>query len=219
MKRFVGLVLIGCLLLTGCSLFKSKEEKSAQELISEGMEDYSQKKYRASIESFQKLKDWYPFSKYAILAELKIADAYFQIEEYDKAISAYESFESLHPKNEATPYVIFQQGICQIQQMETIDRDQKAAKSAIEVFNRLKRQFPDDPHAKKADEYILRATRNLVAHEFIIGQFYYKSKHYEAARERFRGIISNYEDVGYHQKALDYLSKCDAKLAEESSKK
>ncbi|MEW6260729.1 MAG: outer membrane protein assembly factor BamD [Thermodesulfobacteriota bacterium] len=219
MKRLLSLVVIGCLLVTGCSLFKSKENKTAQELISEGMEDFSNKKYRASIESFQKLKDWYPFSKYAILAELKLADAYYQIEEYDKAIAAYESFETLHPRNEATPYVIFQQGICYIHQMETIDRDQKAAKNAIDVFQRLKRQFPDDPYAKKADEYLLRATRNIVAHEFLIGEFYFKSKRYRAAAERFRGIITQFTDMGFHQKALEYLSRCDVELEKESARK
>jgi outer membrane protein assembly factor BamD len=80
------------ILLTGssCALFQVKEEKYAQELASDGMEAYQAGKYKDAIESFEKIKDWYPFSKYATLAELKIADSHYKLKEYDEAVSAYE---------------------------------------------------------------------------------------------------------------------------------
>ena len=28
-------------------------------------------------------------------------------------------------------------------------------------------------------------------------------------------VLSNYPDVGYHQKALEYIAKCEAELLEE----
>jgi outer membrane protein assembly factor BamD (BamD/ComL family) len=34
---------------------------------------------------------------------------------------------------------------------------------------------------------------------------------------RFMSIISDYPDVGYHQKALEYIAKCEASIAEEES--
>jgi outer membrane protein assembly factor BamD len=48
--------------------------------------------------------------------------------------------------------------------------------------------------------------------------FYYKTKHYKAALNRFMSIISDYADVGYHQQALEYIAKSEAALAEEESK-
>jgi outer membrane protein assembly factor BamD len=84
------------------------ESASAQELAWDGMDAYENGNYGKAIDKFQRLKDYYPFSKYAILAELKIADAHYQREEYEEAIFAYENFENLHPRNEATPYVIYQ---------------------------------------------------------------------------------------------------------------
>jgi outer membrane protein assembly factor BamD len=207
------------LFFNSCGFFQPREEKSAQELVADGMTAYENKKYRTSIEAFQKLRDWYPFSKYAILAELKIADAYFWLGEYPEAIAAYESFESLHPRNEATPYVIYQLGMSYINQMETIDRDQYSARKAVETFNRLKRLFPNDPHTLKADGMILQATKNMVAHEFHIAEYYFREKQYSAALLRFRSIIADYPDVGLHQKALDYIPRCEAKIAEQESKK
>ena len=124
---FLFLVLV---VVTGCAFFKSKEESTAQELASEGMERFKSGNYKEAIESFQKLKDWYPFSKFAILAELKIADAHYKIEAYEEAIFAYEEFENLHPRNEAIPYVLYQIGRCHFDRLDTVDRDQTAARKA-----------------------------------------------------------------------------------------
>ena len=136
---------IGCMVvfffLTGCSWFQSKEEKPAQELASEGMESYKKGNYDKAIESFQKIKDWYPFSKYAILAELKIADSHFNLKAYEEAIFAYEEFENLHPRNEAIPYVIYQIGRSYYVQIDSIDCDQIFSQKALDTFNRLIKQY------------------------------------------------------------------------------
>ena len=57
--------------------------------------------------------------------------------------------------------------------------------------------------------------KNLAGNEFYIGVFYYKSKHYKAALKRFMAVLSNYPDVGYHQKALHYVAKCETHLGKE----
>jgi len=173
------------------------------------MEQYNNKDYKDAIESFEKLKDWYPFSKYAILAELKIGDAYYHLEEYEDAIAAYENFESLHPRNEAIPYVIYQTGLCYFERIDTIDRDQSTAQKALETFERLKKQFPKDPYSIKAEEHIKKCHKSLAGHDFYVGLFYYNSKHYKAALHRFKKILTQYPDVGVHQKALQYIVLCE----------
>jgi len=209
MKRIIALILISLFVFSGCAWFKPKEEKNAQELVSDGMDQFNNGDYKDAIESFEKLKDWYPFSKFVILAELKIADAHYHLKEYDSAVEAYESFENLHPRNEAIPYVIFQTGRCYFEQIDTIDRDQTPAKKALDIFTRLKKQFPNDPYATKAEEHIKECNKSLAGHEFYVGEFYYKSKHYKAALNRFKSVLTNYPDVGIHQQALQYITLCE----------
>jgi outer membrane protein assembly factor BamD len=225
MKRIATACLVLWLPLTGCTSLQDKIDKflgtdegdSAQELAWAGMDAYENGKYNKAIEKFQKLKDFYPFSKYAILAELKIADSHYQREEYEEAIFEYENFERLHPRNEAIPYVIYQIGRCYYDQIDTTDRDQTAASGALEAFQRLKKQFPEDQYARRAEEHITRSLKSLAGHHYRIGVFYYKTKHYKAALHRFMTIISDYPDVGYHQQALEYIAKCEASIAEQES--
>jgi outer membrane protein assembly factor BamD len=225
MRPIAIVSLIILVVLTGCSSLQESIDKflgteegdTADELAWEGMDAYESGKCLKAIEKFQKIKDFYPFSKYAILAELKIADAHYQREEYEEAIFEYENFERLHPRNEAIPYVIYQIGRCYFDRIDTTDRDQTSARKALEAFQRLQKQFPEDQYARRSEEHISIALKSLAGHTYRIGVFYYKTKHYKAALHRFMSIISDYPDVGYHQQALEYIAKCEASIAKEKS--
>jgi len=219
MKRILFLIFISLFVLTSCAWFETKEEKPANELAYDGMDYFNEGKYRKSIEQFEKIRDWYPFSKFAILAELKIADAHYELKEYEEAIFAYEEFENLHPRNEAIPYVIYKIGRCYFDQMDTVDRDQTSAKKAFDTFQRLNRQFPENQYANRADGHIKKSLKSLAGHDLYVGLFYFKSKHYKAALNRFKSILSNYPDVGVHQKALQYIALCEASLTKRQEEK
>jgi len=209
---WMGIVLV----LFSCTWFSIKEEETAQELANRGMDEFNSGSYRVSIEVFEKLKNWYPFSKYAILAELKIADGYYNLGQFEEAIFAYEEFEKLHPRNEATPYVINQIGLSYFGQVSTIDRDQNSAQKALETFKRLVKQFPDSLYAIRAKENIKKCQESLASHELEIGLFYYKSKHYEAAIHRFKRVLAQYPDVGeIHHQALQFLALSEASLQQQ----
>ena len=218
MKRFIILGLILPFLLSGCALFnlfwEGEDDETAQTLAWDGIDDYETGDYEGAKEAFEKLKDWYPYSEYAKLAELKIADANYRLGNYEEAIFAYEEFESLHPRNEAIPYVVYQIGMCYFDQIDTPDRDQVSTRKALEVFGRLVRDYPEDIHAVKAQENINACLRSLAESELNIGLFYYKSGHYKAALRRFKNVLTRYPDVGVHQTALRHIMQAEASLAE-----
>lgn len=207
--------------LAGCSYVKGlfseeKEVEPVELLVQNGVEAFEDGDYREAQQNFQKLKDWYPFSQYVILAELKIADAHYHLEEYDDAIFAYREFIDLHPNNEAVPYALYQIGLCHFERIDTVDRDQTHTRKALDTFRQLQRQYPDSPYAEKSVDPVNRCLKSLAGNEFYIGMFYYNSAHYKAALQRFRSVVVKYPDVGIHRDALEYMARCEAKLAEES---
>lgn len=212
MKKQIVFCLIALFAFSGCAWFQARDDKTAYELADDGMTAYEAGQYRAAIESFEKLKDWYPFSEYASLAELKIADAHFHLEEYDEAIFAYEGFETLHPRNEAIPYVVYQIGTSYYRQRDTIDRDQRAVRQALDTYRRLIQDYPESEYAAKAEGHLKECLKSLAGHEFYVGLFYFKNGKYEPALSRFKTILEEYPDVGIHQKALHYLALCEASL-------
>ncbi|KPJ78693.1 MAG: hypothetical protein AMJ54_02590 [Deltaproteobacteria bacterium SG8_13] len=206
-------------LVAGCSLFRSTEPEveAVEILLQRGAQAYEKGEYKVALEAFTQLKDWYPFSKHVTEAELKIGDSYYHLEQYEDAISAYEEFAELHPGNEARPYVIYQIGRCYFDQIATIDRDQSSTRKALETFRQLRLQYPDSIYAERADDHINRCLKNLAGNEFYIARFYYKSKHYQAALKRFQAVVTAYPDVGFHREAMQYITKCEARLVPLSS--
>jgi outer membrane protein assembly factor BamD len=212
MKILSTTFLIFVIFLSGCAWFETQEEKTADELIAEGLEYYENENYQKAIKSFEDLKDWYPFSKYAIVAELKIADAYYHLEEYEDAVFAYEEFENLHPRNEKTPYAVYQIAKCHFNRVDTIDRDQTSARKAVDTFNRLIKYYPDSSYIPQAKEEKNECIKSLAGNELYVALYYYKTENYKAALYRFKAVITDYPDVGMHQTALQYIPMCEAEL-------
>ena len=215
-KRKYGFLTAGLLalaLLSGCAWFSSEDNRPAHELARDGMDDYRTGNYSSAIETFERLKDWYPFSKYAILAELKIGDAYYQKEEYADAVFAYEEFINLHPRNEAVPYVMYQIGRCYFDQVDTIDRDQANARKALESFNKLVERFPVDGYARKSRPHMDACLKSLAGHDLYVGRFYFRTRYYKAALSRFKAVLTEYPDVGLQHDALQYIAICEAEIA------
>ena len=211
-SRIFALVL-AALLMTGCAWFETHQDFSASELVAEGMDAYDFGNYKTAIEHFEKLKDWYPYSKFAILAELKIADAHYRLKDHEEAIAAYETFENLHPRNEAIPYVIYQIGRCYFDRLDTVDRDQTFAIRALEAYARLINRFPQDEYARKAVAHVKDCWKSLAGHDFYVGMYYYKAQRPKAALERFKNVINGYPDVGFHHMALQHIAECEARIA------
>jgi len=211
------LLLIGGLTGCGC-LFGEKKTDTAEELAEKGMEYFEEEDYHDALKAFTTLKERYPYSRYAILAELKVADAHFHRKEYAEAIAAYAEFLQLHPKNDAIPYVLYQIGECYYEQLLSEDRDQTPTRRAISAFQRLLKEHPFSTYAKPAKERILDCRKLLAQHELYVAKFYFKSKHYEAALSRFEGMLARYRDVlplDKRKEVENLVLVCKEKLSEQ----
>lgn len=209
-KIFLISAIILSMSVSSCSWFKTpyEMEKSAETLASEGSTAFMDEDFHQAIESFTTLKDWYPFSKYAILAELKIADAHYERKEYEEAIFAYQEFERLHPKNEAVPYIIYRRGLCWYNRIDTADRDQKSSKKSVAQFNRLTDQYPDSPYVEKAEKKLKKCIASLAENEFYVANYYLTEKRYKAALKRFEYLFAHYPDTKQGKLALNNISIC-----------
>jgi outer membrane protein assembly factor BamD len=216
-KPILSLCLAFLLALAGCSHVQKTEEKPAAVLMEEGLSEFNKENYHAAIETLTKIKDWYPFSKHAITAELKIADAHYELKHYEEAIVGYESYVNLHPRNEWVPYAIYKTGRCYLDQLGKIDQDQTSAQKAHDTFQRILKQFPESDYAKEAEAGIRACRKSIIAHELYIAKFYYKAKNYKAALKRFQGILSMYPDVGIQHEALNYIALCEQTITPKES--
>ncbi|MEW5772082.1 MAG: outer membrane protein assembly factor BamD [Thermodesulfobacteriota bacterium] len=187
------------LMVSGCGVIDyfllPPPEDTAQELFEAGQDAMKEKEYSRAAEYFARLKDRYPFSPYTPQAEIALGDAYFLDEDYSHAADAYREFETLHPRHEQIPYILFQIGKSLYRQFRSIDMPQAHVAEAVEHFTRLAEAYPDSKYTPEAREYVVKCRRYMAEHEVFVADFYWRSAHYSSAWRRYRYVSETFTDL------------------------
>ncbi len=193
-------VLVLCLFtLSGCGIidyfFLPPPEDTAQELFEGANDAMLAKDYDQAAKYYTKLKDNFPFSPYTLEAELSLGDAYFLDEDYPMAAEAYKEFETMHPRHEAVPYVLYQIGMSDIKSFISIDRPTNMVQEAIEYLTRLQDTYPNSEYAQQAPKAIAEGRRLLAEHELYMADVFWNMERYGSAWRRYSYIVDNFADV------------------------
>ncbi len=219
-KKVFLVILTVVFLLSGCKLWLPWTKKvdmaraTPEGLYQQGLQEYQDGSYKRSIELFQRVKEEYPLSQLAIMAEIGIADSYFSGKQYPEAELAYGEFLNLHPTNENLPYVMYQIGMCHYNEISTIDRDPSEVSKALKEFERLWARFPGSRFAFMAEKMIRECKKTLGDQEFYVGEFYFNRMQYRAALSRFEKISRDYQNVGLDYKVNHFIAETKRRIAE-----
>jgi len=206
----LALVLFG---LSGCGFidyyFLPPPEDTAQELWEAGRDAMKEKRYTDAQEFFLKLKDRYPFSPYTPDALIGLGDAYFLDDKFLQAADAYKEFESLHPRHEQIPYVLYQIGVSTYNRLDSIDLPQDGLQESIQYFTILGENYPNTEWGKDAANWIVKCRTRMADHELFVADFYWNTQRFGAAWKRYMFVAENFKDL---PKILEY-SKQRAQLS------
>jgi outer membrane protein assembly factor BamD len=190
---------------------------TAKQNYEKGMAELKDENYAEAKKYFQFVKQKFPFSKYATMAELAIADAQFAQGNYTEAIEAYKSFARLHPTHEKVGdgYIAFK--ICEgyFKDMPedlwvmppSYEKDQSAVNDAQRELNDFRKKFPASPYTKKIEVMRKEVMKRLVDHEVYVARFYLQNDHPKAAASRLEGAIQRYPGSGREPELLTSLGE------------
>jgi outer membrane protein assembly factor BamD len=190
---------------------------TAKQNYEKGLAELKDENYLEAQKYFQFVKQKYPFSKYAVMAELALADTQFARGNYAEAIDSYKSFARLHPTHEKVEdgYVAFKIGEAYYKDMPddvwilppSYEKDQSAVVDAQRELNDFLKKFPDSSYAKQARELRKEVLKRLVDHEVYVARFYLKGDHPKAAAMRLEGAIARYPGSGREPELLVSLGE------------
>jgi len=165
-----------------------------------------------AIETFQAIVDNYPYSDYAVLAELKIADTYYDQGKWEEALSYYRDFAELHPTHERVPYSVLRSALCRKNEALNSNRDQTNTRRALEHLDQLLTRFPYSVEAQEAEPLWRELRTRLAEHEMGVGDFYMGREEYQSAADRFRNVLNDYPGLGLDGQALYKLGTCYSQM-------
>jgi outer membrane protein assembly factor BamD len=171
---------------------------------------------------FREVRQEFPYSRFAALAELRIGDCQFQNEAYPEAIQTYRQFVRIRPSHKEIPYARFRIAEAYYNQIPggwfmtppPSERDQSAARDALIQLRRFVVDYPDDPRVPKANELMEKCMGLLAAHELYVARFYLKRDAYRGVISRLKGLIASYPGSGVEREALLLLGEVYIKTKE-----
>lgn len=215
----IALLCAAIALQAGCAskTVSFEDVPPAEELYAQGLETLEGRNvlwlfklidYDNAIEQFQAIIDNYPYSQYELLAQLKIADAYFADKRYEEALAYYQDFADLHPEHEQVPYALLQAALCHYNQIGSVDRDQNATHKATEALDLLIKRHPYAEETRRAEELTVELRTKLALHEIDIADFYRQRTHWQSAAARYRRVLDEYPGLGLDARSLYRLGLC-----------
>lgn len=178
----------------------SDEAKRAFDLAMVDFEDHDWLEAQAL---FQDVKKKYPYSRYALLAELRIADADIEQEKFLEGIRKYRAFVHDHRSDSAdVAYARSRIADAEYKQVSEssilpshIERDQAPVLDAYRELRAYLTDYGNSDGAPRVRTLLVELMGRLVKHELSVAAFYQQKERPKAAEMRVQYALDHYATV------------------------
>ena len=211
----------------GCATLGNEErepsyERDAEANLKRGQEAAASKDYLSALKYLEYVRSRYPYLDAAKEAELRIADLYFEREEYVEARDAYLNFVKLHPTYPKADYAAFRSALTHYKEIPSDffllpppeEKDQSEVRNALRAMQEFIRQYPQSKYLAEAEKTVADARRRLARHEMYVASFYAKRERWRAVANRLETVAAEYQGLGLDEEALFGLHDAYTRLNE-----
>lgn len=205
--RFLLLICLLTLpLLEGCASKQDSADAAPPEPV-EAMYNNAARlldtgEYAAAAKEFDEVDRQYPYSQWAMRAQLMSGYAHYKNLKYDEAVLSLDRFITLHPGDDDIAYAYYLKALCFYEQISDVRRDQQMTAEAMKNLRLLVERFPDSKFSKDAQLKIDLTQDHLAGKEMEIGRYYLERKQYQAAINRFQRVVEKYQTTTHVPEAL-----------------
>ena len=201
---------------------KATYEITARQNYDKGVLELAEEDWIAAKKYFAFVKARFPYSKYAVSAELGIADAEFGSASYIQAIEAYRLFVKFHPTHEKVQngYASFQAVKAYQELLPTdfilmppsFERDQATTADANRSLARFLARYKDSEYLEEAKEFQVKLRQRLAAHEYYVAKYYWDRERPMGTVMRLRTLLDKYAGTPIDGDALFLLASAYEKV-------
>jgi len=195
---------------------------TAKKNYDKGKVELEEKDWVAAAKYFSFIKARFPYSRYAVLAELRMSDAEFGAGHYLQAIDGYKLFIKFHPTHDKVVdgYAAYRIGEAYLKMLPSDwfilppshEKDQSATADAHRELRTFLKKYPKSPYVKPATEALTKVNERLARHELYVAQFYWKKDKPMGTVLRLRRLIERHGGTKYDPAALWLLGRAYEKV-------
>lgn len=161
--------------------------------------------YQQATKDFEEVERQHPYSQWATHAQLMAAYASYQGQDYEEAVLALDRFIELHPGHKDIDYAYYLKALCYYEQISDVRRDQEMTQQALGALESLISRYPESRYTRDAKLKRDLTLDHLAGKEMEIGRYYLNQGQVNAAINRFRTVIKDYQTTTHVPEALHRL--------------
>lgn len=184
-------------------------------LFEEVKEKIAKRDFEEARSILKNIKAWDSSREYSSLAQIRIADTYYEEKKYDEAVTEYSKFLDLHTYHKYSPYVQYRIAMSYFKRVKGIDTGSSLAQQALDEFVKLRKIYPRNPYMEITEKRIKKCKEMLAEYEFYVGKFYMDKGSHKSAVQRFNNILKQYPDSKIESEAMYNLGLSYIDLGEE----
>ena len=196
--------------------------KTAQDDYQAGQEELKDRNFTEATKFFENVRNKYPYSSYAALADLRLADVKYDQEHFVEAAEAYQQFVQLHPRHEQVDYAAFRVALSHWRERPaehfftppSEEKDQAQVRDAVKAVEDFVKKYPDSKYRPDAVKILAEGRGRLAEHEWYVAQFYAKRARWAGAAGRYEALAREFPDTPRAPAALYELAQACLKLEE-----
>lgn len=185
-----------------------------------GLKSVEDRRYLDAMQFFEHIRYRHPYSSVAALADLAIADTYFEQNKYMEAVEGYRNFVKLRPHHPKVDYAEYRIALSHYEDIPadfflfppSHEKDQSAVRGAAANFETFLRKYPNSQYAPEAREKLRETRERLADHEMSIAAFYRHHDRYPSAAARYERMISEFPDSKRIGEAMLALAEIQIEL-------
>ena len=225
---FILLILITFLFSSGCKSKKEEQivldskdlESQMTEAYNKGLKALEEGDVLFAAKNFNIVENIYPQSIWAPRSILMAAYSYYSQDYYGDSISELKRFIKNYPENESTSYAYFLLATCYYELIVDEKKDLSSISQSKKYFNLILKKYPNTDFALDAKFKLLLINNILASKEVYLGKYYLSKKKWIPAMNRFKNVITDYEETEYVEEAIHRLVEINYILGlEEEAKK
>ena len=182
-------------------------ERPAEEIYNTAANALDSGRYQEAAQQFDEVERQHPYSEWATRAQLMAGYAYYQDLDYDQAILALERFIQLHPGHKDIAYAYYLRALSYYEQITDVKRDQAVTQQAMDGLRQVFTRFPESKYARDARLKFELTEDHLAGKEMSIGRYYQKRGQYQAAINRYRRVVDEFQTTSHVPEALHRLTE------------
>ncbi|MCC6749309.1 MAG: outer membrane protein assembly factor BamD [Deltaproteobacteria bacterium] len=196
--------------------------ETARANYEKGLRELKDESYPEAMKYFAFVKSKFPFSRYATLAELRVADTYLAQEKYLEAIDAYKLFVKFHPTHPQVEDGYAAYKVCEAYMKQIPsdwflvppghEKDQTATREALREVQNFRKTYARSPYLAKVADMDRQCVRNLADHELYVARFYLENDRPYATILRLEGLLNRYPDANIDPEVMLLLGKTYLKM-------